>query len=174
MAGQYAPFRRGMTRVECRAVGPFVIPTSAAAPRKGATARPSAAARQTSENTMMNLSTFLEVLGVSFRPGPLVFSSTREVYGDVHRFEEYARPRPTSRSPRGGARYVASKNPPPGVSSTPMRSANGAESNPRVPLSRKRLRPLSDSTCSGWSASCRSSAAGRGETITVYGATRRC
>jgi nucleoside-diphosphate-sugar epimerase len=81
LAGHYAPYRGGMNGVEYPAVD-LVIHLAAHAKVHQLVRQPQRAL----ENVMMtfNVLEYCRALEV-----PLVFSSTREVYGDVHRFEEY-------------------------------------------------------------------------------------
>ena len=93
------------------------IPTSISSSTSPRTRRCTSSSRQPHralENVMMtfNMLEYCRALEL-----PLVFSSTREVYGDVHRFEEAtARPQPTSPTPRARTR--------------PRRSARRASSTP--------------------------------------------
>ncbi len=81
LAGHYAPFRGGMNGVEYERVD-LVIHLAAHAKVHQLVLEPQRAL----ENAMMtfNVLEYCRALDL-----PLVFSSTREVYGDVHRFEEY-------------------------------------------------------------------------------------
>src|SRR5215475_13404073 len=81
LAGHYAPFRGGMNGVEYPEVD-LVIHLAAHAKVHQLVRQPQRAL----ENTMMtfNILEYCRALEL-----PLVFSSTREVYGDVHRFDEY-------------------------------------------------------------------------------------
>ena len=81
LAGHYAPFQGGMNNVEWPQVD-LVVHLAAHAKVHQLVRQPQRAL----ENTMMtfNVLEFCRQLDL-----PLVFSSTREVYGDVHRFEEY-------------------------------------------------------------------------------------
>jgi nucleoside-diphosphate-sugar epimerase len=81
LAGHYAPFRGGMNGVEWPKVD-LVIHLAAHAKVHQLVLQPQRAL----ENVMMtfNMLEYCRALDL-----PLVFSSTREVYGDVHRFEGY-------------------------------------------------------------------------------------
>jgi nucleoside-diphosphate-sugar epimerase len=81
LAGHYAPFRGGMNGVEWPEVD-LVIHLAAHAKVHQLVRQPQRAL----ENVMMtfNILEYCRALDL-----PLVFSSTREVYGDVHRFEGY-------------------------------------------------------------------------------------
>jgi nucleoside-diphosphate-sugar epimerase len=81
LAGHYAPFRGGMNGVEYPKVD-LVIHLAAHAKVHQLVRQPQRAL----ENAMMtfNVLEYCRQLDL-----PLVFSSTREVYGDVHRFDEY-------------------------------------------------------------------------------------
>jgi UDP-glucuronate 4-epimerase len=81
LAGHYAPFRGGMNGVEWPEVD-LVVHLAAHAKVHQLVRQPQRAL----ENTMMtfNILEYCRALEL-----PLVFSSTREVYGDVHRFEGY-------------------------------------------------------------------------------------
>jgi UDP-glucuronate 4-epimerase len=81
LAGHYAPFRGGMNGVEWPQVD-LVIHLAAHAKVHQLVRQPQRAL----ENVMMtfNILEYCRALDL-----PLVFSSTREVYGDVHRFEGY-------------------------------------------------------------------------------------
>lgn len=82
LAGHYASFPGGINGVEYPEVD-VVVHLAAHAKVHQLVRQPHRAL----ENAMMtfNLLEFTRGIGV-----PLVFSSTREVYGDVHRFEEYS------------------------------------------------------------------------------------
>ena len=81
LAGHYAPFRGGMNGVEWPDVD-LVVHLAAHAKVHQLVRQPQRAL----ENVMMtfNVLEYCRALELA-----LVFSSTREVYGDVHRFEEY-------------------------------------------------------------------------------------
>ena len=81
LAGHYPPYRGGMNGVEWPAVD-LVIHLAAHAKVHQLVRQPQRAL----ENVMMtfNVLEYCRALDL-----PLVFSSTREVYGDVHRFDEY-------------------------------------------------------------------------------------
>ena len=81
LAGHYAPFRGGMNGVEYPEVD-LVVHLAAHAKVHQLVRQPQRAL----ENAMMtfNILEYCRQLDL-----PLVFSSTREVYGDVHRFDEY-------------------------------------------------------------------------------------
>jgi UDP-glucose 4-epimerase len=81
LAGHYAPYRGGMNGVEYEQVD-IVVHLAAHAKVHQLVREPQRAL----ENVMMtfNILEYCRALEL-----PLVFSSTREVYGDVHRFEEY-------------------------------------------------------------------------------------
>jgi nucleoside-diphosphate-sugar epimerase len=81
LAGHYAPYRGGMNGVEYAEVD-LVVHLAAHAKVHQLVQEPQRAL----ENAMMtfNVLEYCRALDL-----PLVFSSTREVYGDVHRFEEY-------------------------------------------------------------------------------------
>ena len=81
LAGHYAPFRGGMNGVEYPRAD-MVVHLAAHAKVHQLVLEPQRAL----ENAMMtfNVLEYCRALDL-----PLVFSSTREVYGDVHRFEEY-------------------------------------------------------------------------------------
>jgi len=81
LSGHYAPFRGGMNGVEYPEVD-LVVHLAAHAKVHQLVRQPQRAL----ENAMMtfNVLEYCRELGL-----PLVFSSTREVYGDVHRFDEY-------------------------------------------------------------------------------------
>jgi UDP-glucose 4-epimerase len=82
LAGHYAPYRGGMNGVEWPEVD-LVVHLAAHAKVHQLVRQPQRAL----ENTMMtfNILEYCRELQL-----PLVFSSTREVYGDVHRFEGYS------------------------------------------------------------------------------------
>jgi len=81
LSGHYAPYRGGMNGVEYPEVD-LVVHLAAHAKVHQLVRQPQRAL----ENAMMtfNILEYCRELGL-----PLVFSSTREVYGDVHRFDEY-------------------------------------------------------------------------------------
>ena len=81
LSGHYAPYRGGMNGVEYPQVD-LVVHLAAHAKVHQLVRQPQRAL----ENAMMtfNILEYCRELGL-----PLVFSSTREVYGDVHRFDEY-------------------------------------------------------------------------------------
>jgi nucleoside-diphosphate-sugar epimerase len=81
LAGHYPPYRGGMNGVEWPEVD-LVVHLAAHAKVHQLVRQPQRAL----ENVMMtfNILEYCRALEL-----PLVFSSTREVYGDVHRFEEY-------------------------------------------------------------------------------------
>src|SRR4051794_15364391 len=81
LSGQYPPYRGGMNGVEWPDVD-LVVHLAAHAKVHQLVREPQRAL----ENVMMtfNILEYCRALEL-----PLVFSSTREVYGDVHRFEEY-------------------------------------------------------------------------------------
>ncbi len=81
LSGHYAPFHGGMNGVEYPEVD-IVLHLAAHAKVHQLVRQPQRAL----ENAMMtfNVLEYCRALGL-----PLVFSSTREVYGDVHRFDEY-------------------------------------------------------------------------------------
>ena len=81
LAGHYAPFPGGINGVEYPEVD-LVVHLAAHAKVHQLVAQPHRALA----NTQM---TFNVLEFCRLRQLPLVFSSTREVYGDVHRFEEY-------------------------------------------------------------------------------------
>lgn len=81
LAGHYAPFRGGMNGVEYPAVD-LVIHLAAHAKVHQLVRQPQRAL----ENVMMTFNVLEYCRELEL---PLVFSSTREVYGDVHRFDEY-------------------------------------------------------------------------------------
>ncbi len=81
LAGHYAPFPGGMNGVEYPRVD-LVIHLAAHAKVHQLVREPQRAL----ENTMMTFNVLEYCRGLGL---PLVFSSTREVYGDVHRFDEY-------------------------------------------------------------------------------------
>jgi UDP-glucose 4-epimerase len=81
LAGHYAPFRGGMNGVEYERVE-LVIHLAAHAKVHQLVLEPQRAL----ENAMMTFNVLEYCRALEL---PLVFSSTREVYGDVHRFEEY-------------------------------------------------------------------------------------
>jgi UDP-glucose 4-epimerase len=81
LAGQYAPFPRGINGVEYPEVD-LVVHLAAHAKVHQLVREP----RRALENAVMTFN----VLEYARQAGlPIVFSSSREVYGDVHRFEEY-------------------------------------------------------------------------------------
>jgi nucleoside-diphosphate-sugar epimerase len=82
LAGHYAPFRGGINGVEYPAVD-LVVHLAAHAKVHQLVRQPHRAL----ENAIMTFNVLEFARGIDV---PLVFSSTREVYGDVHRFEEYA------------------------------------------------------------------------------------
>jgi UDP-glucose 4-epimerase len=81
LAGHYAPFRGGLNGVEYPRVD-LVVHLAAHAKVHQLVREPQRAL----ENAMMTFNVLEYCRGLDL---PLVFSSTREVYGDVHRFEEY-------------------------------------------------------------------------------------
>jgi nucleoside-diphosphate-sugar epimerase len=81
LAGHYAPFRGGMNGVEYERVD-LVVHLAAHAKVHQLVREPQRAL----ENAMMTFNVLEYCRALEL---PLVFSSTREVYGDVHRFEEY-------------------------------------------------------------------------------------
>jgi nucleoside-diphosphate-sugar epimerase len=81
LAGHYAPFRGGMNGVEWPEVD-LVVHLAAHAKVHQLVRQPQRAL----ENTMMTFNVLEYCRALEL---PLVFSSTREVYGDVHRFEGY-------------------------------------------------------------------------------------
>ncbi len=81
LAGHYEPFRGGMNQVEWPTVD-LVIHLAAHAKVHQLVRQPLLAL----ENTMMTFNVLEYCRELEL---PLIFSSTREVYGDVHRFEEY-------------------------------------------------------------------------------------
>jgi UDP-glucose 4-epimerase len=81
LAGHYAPFRGGMNGVEWPEVD-LVVHLAAHAKVHQLVRQPQRAL----ENTMMTFNVLEYCRALEL---PLVFSSTREVYGDVHRFDEY-------------------------------------------------------------------------------------
>jgi UDP-glucuronate 4-epimerase len=81
LAGHYAPFRGGMNGVEYEPVE-LVVHLAAHAKVHQLVREPQRAL----ENAMMTFNVLEYCRALEL---PLVFSSTREVYGDVHRFEEY-------------------------------------------------------------------------------------
>jgi nucleoside-diphosphate-sugar epimerase len=81
LAGHYAPFRGGMNGVEWPEVD-LVVHLAAHAKVHQLVRQPQRAL----ENVMMTFNVLEYCRELEL---PLVFSSTREVYGDVHRFEEY-------------------------------------------------------------------------------------
>ena len=81
LAGHYAPFRGGINGVEYPEVD-LVVHLAAHAKVHQLVRQPHRAL----ENTVM---TFNVLEYARLRHIPIVFSSSREVYGDVHRFEEY-------------------------------------------------------------------------------------
>jgi UDP-glucose 4-epimerase len=81
LAGHYAPFRGGINGVEYPEVD-LVVHLAAHAKVHQLVRQPHRAL----ENTVM---TFNVLEYARLRHVPIVFSSSREVYGDVHRFEEY-------------------------------------------------------------------------------------
>jgi UDP-glucose 4-epimerase len=82
LSGHYAAFRGGINGVEYPEVD-VVVHLAAHAKVHQLVRQPHRAL----ENTMMTFNVLELARGIGV---PLVFSSTREVYGDVHRFEEYA------------------------------------------------------------------------------------
>jgi len=82
LAGHYAAFPGGINGVEYPAVD-VVVHLAAHAKVHQLVRQPHRAL----ENVMMTFNVLELARGIGV---PLVFSSTREVYGDVHRFEEYA------------------------------------------------------------------------------------
>jgi nucleoside-diphosphate-sugar epimerase len=82
LAGHYPAFRGGIGGVEYREVD-LVVHLAAHAKVHQLVREPHRAL----ENAIMTFNVLEYARGVGL---PLVFSSTREVYGDVHRFEEYA------------------------------------------------------------------------------------
>jgi nucleoside-diphosphate-sugar epimerase len=82
LAGHYAPFVGGINGVEYPAVD-LVVHLAAHAKVHQLVRQPHRAL----ENTIMTFNVLEFARGLNL---PLVHSSTREVYGDVHRFEEYA------------------------------------------------------------------------------------
>jgi len=81
LAGHYAPFRGGINGVEYPDVD-LVVHLAAHAKVHQLVRQPHRAL----ENAVM---TFNVLEYARLRQVPIVFSSSREVYGDVHRFEEY-------------------------------------------------------------------------------------
>ena len=81
LAGHYAPFRGGINGVEYPDVD-LVVHLAAHAKVHQLVREPHRAL----ENAVM---TFNVLEYARLRNTPIVFSSSREVYGDVHRFEEY-------------------------------------------------------------------------------------
>ena len=81
LAGHYAPFRGGMNGVEYPQVD-LVVHLAAHAKVHQLVRQPQRAL----ENAMMTFNVLEYARQLDL---PLVFSSTREVYGDVHRFDEY-------------------------------------------------------------------------------------
>ena len=81
LAGHYAPFRGGMNGVEWPEVD-LVVHLAAHAKVHQLVRQPQRAL----ENTMMTFNVLEYCRALEL---PLVFSSTREVYGDVHRFDGY-------------------------------------------------------------------------------------
>jgi len=81
LAGHYAPFRGGINGVEYPEVD-LVVHLAAHAKVHQLVRQPHRAL----ENTVM---TFNVLEYARLRHIPIIFSSSREVYGDVHRFEEY-------------------------------------------------------------------------------------
>lgn len=81
LAGHYAPFRGGMNGVEYEPVD-LVVHLAAHAKVHQLVREPQRAL----ENAMMTFNVLEYCRALEL---PLVFSSTREVYGDVHRFDEY-------------------------------------------------------------------------------------
>ena len=81
LAGHYAPFPGGMNGVEWPEVD-VVVHLAAHAKVHQLVRQPQRAL----ENTMMTFNVLEYCRALEL---PLVFSSTREVYGDVHRFDEY-------------------------------------------------------------------------------------
>ncbi len=81
LAGHYAPFRGGINGVEYPNVD-LVVHLAAHAKVHQLVRQPQRAL----ENAVM---TFNVLEYARLRHLPIVFSSSREVYGDVHRFEEY-------------------------------------------------------------------------------------
>ena len=93
LAGHYPAFPGGINGVEYPDVD-LVVHLAAHAKVHQLVRQPHRAL----ENAIMTFNVLEYARG---RNLPIVFSSTREVYGDVHRFEEYAEEAsPTSRSPR--------------------------------------------------------------------------
>ena len=82
LAGHYAPFRGGINGVEYPPVD-IVVHLAAHAKVHQLVRQPHRAL----ENAIMTFNVLEFARGIDV---PIVFSSTREVYGDVHRFEEYA------------------------------------------------------------------------------------
>jgi UDP-glucose 4-epimerase len=82
LSGHYAAFRGGINGVEYPEVD-VVVHLAAHAKVHQLVRQPHRAL----ENAMMTFNVLEFARGIG---APLVFSSTREVYGDVHRFEEYA------------------------------------------------------------------------------------
>jgi nucleoside-diphosphate-sugar epimerase len=81
LAGHYAPFRGGMNGVEWPQVD-LVVHLAAHAKVHQLVRQPQRALENV--NMTFNVLEYARALEL-----PIVFSSTREVYGDVHRFEEY-------------------------------------------------------------------------------------
>src|SRR5580704_13226840 len=81
LAGHYAPFHGGMNGVEYEPVD-LVVHLAAHAKVHQLVLEPQRAL----ENAVMTFNVLEYCRALEL---PLVFSSTREVYGDVHRFEEY-------------------------------------------------------------------------------------
>src|SRR5438067_293277 len=82
LAGHYSPFRGGINGVEYPEVD-LVVHLAAHAKVHQLVRQPHRAL----ENAIMTFNVLELARGLNL---PLVHSSTREVYGDVHRFEEYA------------------------------------------------------------------------------------
>ncbi len=82
LSGHYAAFRGGINGVEYPAVD-VVVHLAAHAKVHQLVRQPHRAL----ENAIMTFNVLEFARGID---APLVFSSTREVYGDVHRFEEYS------------------------------------------------------------------------------------
>jgi UDP-glucose 4-epimerase len=82
LAGHYPSFRGGIGGVEYKEVD-LVVHLAAHAKVHQLVREPHRAL----ENAIMTFNVLEYARGLGL---PLVFSSTREVYGDVHRFEEYA------------------------------------------------------------------------------------
>jgi UDP-glucose 4-epimerase len=82
LAGHYAPFNGGINGVEYPTVD-VIVHLAAHAKVHQLVRQP----KRALENAIMTFNVLEYARGVD---RPIVFSSTREVYGDVHRFDEYA------------------------------------------------------------------------------------